>query len=431
VTDYVDYSGRTDAVDSVSIRARVTGYLVRMPFKEGAEVRGDDRQAFAARVLGLLAASRSQASVAQTSVAPVPLVAAASLFPGQGREGDLLFEIDPRPYQTLVDQAQSQLTLSQAQLNLARVTYERYQSLSKLSPGGVSALQLDQAKAGVDEAEARIKTAQAVLDGYKLNLSFTQVRSPISGQASRYFYTVGNLVNQDQTLLTTVVSLDPMYVYFDMDERTLRRVRTAIIQGKIQMPKDQTAIPLYIALEGEEGYPHQGIIDFVNPTINPSTGTVAVRGRFANPKSEQGLGRPGVRLLSPGMYVKVRLPIGQPHSALLVIDRAIGSDQGLKFVYVVDKENKVHQRRIRTGSLQEDGLRVIEEGQKPEERLNPDDWIVVGGLQQIQPRMEIQPEQREMPTLGGTVVAQTQPAVQRGPSTPADPNQPAPRASNR
>jgi RND family efflux transporter MFP subunit len=357
VTDFVEYTGRTDAVQSVAMRARVTGYLVKVAFQEGSVVK----------------------------------------------KGDLLFEIDPRPYQALVDQAQAQVTVNEAQYKLAKTTYERDSSINKGTPNAVSAQQIDQDVAAANEAEARIQAAQATLKAYQLNLAFTRVTSPIDGQISRYYYTIGNVINQDQTLLTTIVSQDPMYVYFDMDERTLLRVRKAINQGQIK-PEEQTQnlnvlgmtvpvstgsrIPVFMGLEGEDGFPHQGKIDFVNNTVNSSTGTIAARGVFANPLPPQGR-----RLMSPGMFVRIRLPLGQAHSALLVVDQAIGSDQGLKFVYVVDAENKIQYRQIKTGALQDDGRRVIEEG------LSDTDRVVISGLQQIRPRMVVEPEQTAMPTF--------------------------------
>jgi len=340
VTDFVDFTGRTEAVEAVNIVPRVTGYLVKIPFKEGSEVKTDQ----------------------------------------------LLFEIDDRPYKAQLDQAEGQVTLYQAQLQLAKTTLARDREIAK-TPGAVTLQQLDQDKAAVDEAEARVKAYQASTEVYKLNLGFTKVKSPISGQISRYYLTVGNLVNQDQTLLTTVVSLDPIYAYFDMDEPTLQRVRQAINSGKIKLPQDGV-VPVLMGLQSEEGYPRKGVINFVNNQVNSTTGSISVRGLFPNPKPEGG-----IRLVSPGMFVRIRLPIGQPHSALLVIDRAVASDQGLKYVYVVDAEKRVQYRRVTTGPLQEDGLRVISEG------LKPDDWVVVGGLQQVRPHMEIRPEQTSMPSL--------------------------------
>ena len=188
----------------------------------------------------------------------------------------------------------------------------------------------------VDEAEARVKAYEKSMEISKLSHEFTRVISPIDGQISRYYLTLGNLVNQDQTLLTTVVSVDPMYVYFEMDEPTLLRTRKAVNEGKIKLPEKGMKLPVLMGLQGEEGFPHQGTINFVNNQVNPTTGSILVRGVFPNPKPKGGH-----RLLSPGMFVRVRLPIGQPHPALLVIDRAVGSDQGLKYVYVLDAENKV------------------------------------------------------------------------------------------
>jgi multidrug efflux system membrane fusion protein len=342
VTNFVDFTGRTSAVSAVDIRPRVTGYLLEMknPFREGSEVK----------------------------------------------KGDLLFEIDPRPYQAQLNQAEGQVSLYDAQLRLAQANYNRDRPLVR--GGAVTARELDQDKALVDEAAARIKASKAALEVYKLNLAFTKVYSPIDGMISRAYLSAGNLVNQDQTLLTTVVSLDPMNVYFDMDEPTLLLFRKGMASGQIKRYA-RGQFPVLMALQGEDGYQHKGTINFVNNQVNPATGSIAVRGVFPNPRLSTG-----TRLLSPGMFVRVRLPMGQPHQALLVIDRAIGSDQGTKFVYVLDRDDKVQYRRVTTGALQEDGLRVITQG------LTPADRVLVGGLQQVRPHMKIQPEPRAMPTLG-------------------------------
>jgi multidrug efflux system membrane fusion protein len=361
VTEYVDFTGGTDAVEAVDIRPRATGYLVQMPFQEGREVK----------------------------------------------RGDLLFEIDPRPYKAQLDQAQGQVQLNEASLKLARTTYERDRAIAQSVAGGVSQQQLDQDLASVDEAAARLKAAAASTEVYKLNLEFTKVTAPIDGMISRYYYTRGNLVNQDQTLLTTVVSLDPMYVYFDMDEPTLLRIRRAVNEGRIKRVQDRSQIPIYVGLQGDDGFPHQGALSFVNNQVNRATGSISVRALLPNPKPANG-----TRLLSPGMFVRVRMPIGQPQQALLVIDRAIGSDQGLKFVYVVDADHKIQYQRVKTGALQPDGLRVISDG------LKADDWVLVGGLQQVRPHMEIQVEPRAMPTLD-----QPAPALQPGEHEPTNTGQ--------
>ncbi len=364
VTDFVDFTGRTDAVQAVDVRARATGFLIRTPFKEGAEVK----------------------------------------------EGDLLCEIDPRPYQAQLGQALAQVELNKASLRVARTNLARDQAVARAVSGGVSQQQIDQDQALVDEAIARLNAYEESTKIYRLNLDFCKVASPISGQVSRYYLTAGNMVNQDQTLLTTVVSLNPMYAYFDMDEPTLMRVRLAINQGNNLVR---------MGLQGEDVFPHQGTINFYNNQVNPTTGSISVRGLFDNPRvrepvevastvghacgccptwlvglaAERKVTPPGPRLLAPGMFVRIRMTIGRPHQALLVIDRAIASDQGLKYVYVLDSEGKAQYRRIKTGSLQEDGLRVITEG------LQPDDWIIVGALQQVRPKMVIKPDRVQMPVI--------------------------------
>jgi len=213
-----------------------------------------------------------------------------------------------------------------------------------------------------------------------------------------------------------------MYAYFDVDEPTLLRVRKAINEGKMKARRASgLRVPVFMGLQNEAGFPHEGTINFVNNQLNPTTGSLLVRGIFPNPKPEGG-----VRLLSPGMFVRIRLPIGEPHSAILVIDRAISSDQGIKFVYVVDKDNKVEYRRVTTTSLQDDGLRVVTEG------LKPDEWVVVSGLQQVRPRMSVHPDQGPMPSLGrdtGADAATAQPATAAQPATKqATPTQATPPA---
>ena len=354
VTDYVEFTGRTNAVQSVDIRPRVTGYLVKIPFKEGADVKA----------------------------------------------GDLLFEIDPRPYQAQLDQATGLVNLYQAQLKLAKINYNRDRAINERVAGSVSQQQLDQDIASEQEADARVKAYQNNRETYQLNLDFTQVTSPIDGHVSRYYLTLGNLVNQDQTVLTTVVSQDPMYAYFDMDEPTLLRVRRAINEGRIKRLKPGEVFPVFMGLQGEEGFPHQGTINFVDNQVDPTTGSILVRGVFPNPQPPEG-----VRLLTPGMFVRIRLPIGPAHRALLVIDRALGSDQGLKYVDVVDAKNEVQYRRVTTGSLQDDGLRVISSG------LKPDELVVVGGLQQVRPKMKVQPDKIPMPTLARPTVPRTESAA--------------------
>jgi membrane fusion protein, multidrug efflux system len=302
------------------------------------------------------------------------------------KKDEVLFEIDPRPYQDQLKVGQAQLASNVAQQKLADANFRRAGEL--VQNKSISQQEYEQFQATRDQAAAQVELAQANVSIYKLNLEFCHVTSPIDGRVSRYFLTIGNLVNQDQTLLTTVVSQDPMYGYFDADEPTLLRVRRALAEGKIK-PAVANKNPVLMGLQDEEGFPHAGTIDFINNQVNPTTGSITVRGVFPNPILKQG-----VRLLSPGMFLRIRLPIGEPQMALLVIDRAIGTDQGLKFVYVVDAEKKIQYRRVTTGPLQDNGLRVVENG------LKPDDWVLVGAIQQVRPGMVVRPDETAMPTLG-------------------------------
>ena len=332
VTDHEDFTGRTEAATRVDLRARITGYLTNRQFREGDLVK----------------------------------------------KGDLLFEVDPRPYQAQLDQAMSQVELSKATLQLARVVMARDQAVAKTTPGSVSQQQLDQDQATVDEALARVKVSMAGAEICKLNLSFCRVLAPISGQIGRCLVDPGNIVMADQTLLAVLVSQDPMYVYFDIDERTFLRLQRSRAETKVEAGKTQVAI----GLADEEGFPQRGVLDFTDSQVNPDTGTIRGRAILTNKD----------KLMKPGMFVRVRLPLSPPHKALLISDRAIASDQGLRYVYVVDAENKVRYRRITTGSLQPDGLRVITEG------LKPDDRVVGGRLAELRPGMTVQPKETETPT---------------------------------
>jgi membrane fusion protein, multidrug efflux system len=333
VIDHADFAGRTAAAQSVDVRARVTGYLVKMPYKEGSDVK----------------------------------------------IGDVLFEIDPRPYQARYDQAASLVELHKSSFKLAKIIYQRDFELAR-TPGAISQQQLDQDRAVIDEAEVRIRTSLGSLEIHKLNLDFTKVRSPINGKVSRYYLTLGNLITQDQTLLTTIVSLDPMHVVFDMDERTLLRIRRAINEGKLKQPADGSK-PVHMGLQGEDGYPHEGTIDFIDNQVDPKTLTISARGVFANPRPADG-----VALLSPGMSVRVRLPIGSPYPALLLPDRAVVMDKGQAFVFVVTAKNTLERRPVQLGPQQDGGLRIVRSGLPAENLivLNASPGLKAGQL--VQPK---------------------------------------------
>lgn len=330
ITNYYEYTGRTAAVDAVDVRARVSGYLIKVNFREGYLVK----------------------------------------------KGDLLFQIDPRPFQAVLDEAKGQVAQWEAKLARAEADVERYERLAPR--GAASQKDLDTAIADRGEARAAIQSARGAVDRAALDLEFTRVMAPISGRIGRYLITEGNLVDSS-TLLTTLVSIDPIYVYFDADEGTVQHVRQLIREGKAHSARD-SQVSVLLGLASETGYPHQGTINFVDNQVNPQTGTLRLRGVFPN-ESE---------VLSPGYFARVRLLIGQRHRALLITERAIDSDQGQKIVYIVNAKNEVVPRPIRLGALH-DGLRVIEDGVQPGEQ------VIVNGLLQVRPGVTVTPKPAEMP----------------------------------
>jgi membrane fusion protein, multidrug efflux system len=345
VTDYVDFTGRTVAVDSVEVRARVWGYLDKVNFKEGALVK----------------------------------------------KGDVLFEIDPRSYKAALAQAEGNLASAQAKLTRLEADLARAQRL--LSSGSIGREEFDKISGDRGEAGAALQALNAAVEQAKLDLGFTKIAAPVTGRVGRAIVTEGNLVQSGQaggTLLTTLVSVDPIYAYFDVDERTVLRVRQLIREGKAKSARE-TDWPVSLGLATDGGFPHQGVIDFVDNQVNPKTGTLRVRGVFPN-KNEA---------ISPGFFARVRVPIGYPRKALLVTDRAIDNDQGQKIVFVVNANNEVASRPIRSGALQS-GLRVIEEG------LKPGDRVIVNGLQQVRPGVTVEPRVVEMPNGNQRAVVRNQ-----------------------
>src|SRR5262245_27815684 len=334
ITDYADYTGRTAAVDSVEVRARVWGYLDKINFKEGALVK----------------------------------------------KGDVLFEIDPRPYQAVLTQAEGNLAVAQARLVRTDADLARAKSLPS---GSLTQQELDKFIADQGEAAASVLAQTAAVKQAKLDLDYTKLLAPVNGRMSRYLVTQGNLIRSGSSpggvALTTIVSVDPMYAYFDVDERTVLRVRQLIREGKAKSARD-AEIPVWLALANEEGFPHKGVISFVDNQINSKTGTLRLRGTFEN-KNET---------LAPGYFVRVRVPIGHSHQGLLITERALDTDQGQKIVYVVEKDNKVVSRPVRLGAIH-GGLREITEG------LTPGDRIIVNGLLQVRPGVTVEPTRVDMP----------------------------------
>jgi RND family efflux transporter MFP subunit len=331
VTDRVDFTGRTAAVESVQLRARVGGYLQKVEYKEGDDVKKDQ----------------------------------------------VLFRIDPRPYQAEMDQAQARVKSAQAQLTQAASEYERNRRLRAMTPGAVSLEDVEKSLRTRDVAAASLEAARANVTLKQLNLDFTNVLSPIDGRADKADTTLGNLVSanlNDATILTNVVRLDPMYAYFDVDELTMLRIVKMIQDGKMPA-REEKAPEVQMGLGLGTDYPLRGTIDFVSNHINPSTGAISVRGTFPNKD----------RFLRPGLFVRVRVPLGGPHKALLVNDRALGTNQGQKFLYVLDDQNKVGYRPVTVGDLH-GGLREVVDGLKAGER------VVINGLLRVRPGVTVEPK---------------------------------------
>ena len=339
ITDFEDFTGRTEAVAAADIRARVSGYITQVQFKDGTDVP----------------------------------------------EGAPLFLIDPVLYQAEVartkaalDQAKANRDQAAADLDRATRDYDRVGR-----PGtGVSREEIDRATADRNKATATLASAAAAIEVAEAqrrtaeqNLSWTKITAPFAGRISKRAFDPGNLVQQDVTVLTSLVKLDPIYAYFDVDDRTLLRIRRLVREGRIPSARERET-PVQVGLPDEDGFSYTGLVDFIDNSLDPGTGTLRVRAVVPNAKL----------LLSPKQFVRVRLPIGTPREAVLVPEESLGTDQGQKFVYVVvdgksDKGEPVQQvayRQVKPGQ-QFGRLRVVEDGVKAGER------VIVSGLQRVRP----------------------------------------------
>lgn len=328
VVDYLAFTGTTQATESVEIRARVRGFLQSVNFEPGGEVE----------------------------------------------EGDLLFVIDPKPFQAQLDSAKANLASAEAQLTKAESDYRRKAEAGKR--GAVTEADVVGAKADRDAAQAAVAAAQAAVTEAELKLGYTQVTAPISGRIGRNLVDVGNLVGDGQaTLLATIAKYDPMYAYFNLNERDLLRLMSKNEElGEVE-GKEQDVV-LQLALANETGFPHEGRLDFADLGVDPATGTILLRGTFANPPPY---------VLIPGLFVRIRLPIATHEDALLVTERALGSDQSGRYLLVVNSENVVEKRLVTVGAAV-DTLRVIESD------LRPDDWVVIDGIQRARPGAKVNPQ---------------------------------------
>jgi multidrug efflux system membrane fusion protein len=317
----------------VDIRPRVTGYIDRIAFREGQMVH----------------------------------------------KGDLLYVIDPRPYQDATDNAKAGLDREHAAADFAKIQADRTERLKQSD--AVSQEELQNRGSDLLQSGARVKGAEAALASAELNLSYTQVRSPIDGRISRAVLTLGNLAQADQTILTTVVSVKPVWVYFDCDEQSYLRFQQSSHHGSGVGSEN----PVRVSLANEQNFPHVGHIDFVDNQLNPATGTIRVRVVLPNPD----------QTLTPGLFARVQLQSAAPAEAILIDDKAVLTDQDRKYVYVVGAGNVAQRKDVALGGLS-DGLRIVKSG------LTPQDRVVVGGLQLIYfPGAPINPKETTMQASTG------------------------------
>lgn len=327
VSQWDEFSGRVEAVQSVELRPRVSGYIDKVNYTEGQEVK----------------------------------------------KGDVLFTIDARSYQAEYDRARAELARARTQAALAHSESERARRLAEQQ--AIAAETAEQRRAAAEQSGAAVQAAQAALDAARLNLEFTRVRAPIDGRAGRAMVTAGNLVTagDSASVLTTLVSLDTVHVYFDADESTFLRYARMARTGERPSERDE-ALPVKVALSGEEGFPHEGKVDFLDNQVARSTGTIRVRALLDNRD----------RQFTPGLFARVRLLGSGEFDALLIDDKAVLTDQDRKYVYVVDKDGKAQRRDVDLGRSAE-GLRIVEAG------LAPGDKVIVDGVQKVfMPGMPVQ-----------------------------------------
>ncbi|HEY6514985.1 MAG TPA: efflux RND transporter periplasmic adaptor subunit [Steroidobacteraceae bacterium] len=353
VTDSETFSGRFDAVNHVDIRPRVSGYISSVNFTDGTVVQ----------------------------------------------KGQVLFVIDPRPYQAAYQQAAADLDQARAQAALAKD--EQIRAVNLFAAHAISKDEFDTRTANERQSAANVEAAKAAADAAALNLTFTRVTAPITGRVSRAIVTTGNLVANGQTLLTTVVSLNPIYVEFNADEQAyLTFQKYAGNHGRRDAPagtntgagSDSLGNAVYVGLADENGYPHAGRLVFMDNSLDAQTGTIYARALLSNPDGH----------FVPGLFARVKL-IGNDHyAAVLINDSAIGTDQTMRYVLLVHSDNKVEYRPVQLGPLV-DGLRVVRSG------LKPGDTIVVNGLMRVRPGMQVNPQliaMGERHGTDGTMVAQ-------------------------
>ena len=331
VTEFDEFTGRFVAVERVEVRPRVTGYISSVSLTPGREVK----------------------------------------------KGDLLFTIDARPYEAALKGAKAELARARTQLALART--ERERAVKLLEQHAISQEEFDSRASGTEQNEANVEAASAALDTAALNLSWTRVESPIAGLVSREEVTSGNLVSAGQTLLTTVVSVDKIYVEFESDEQVYLKYAALTRSGERDNARSSN-LPVWIGLADEKGTPHEGQMVFLDNALDAQTGTIRARALLDNHD----------RRFTPGLFARVKLEGSAKYEALLINDSAVGTDQNVRYVFAVGPDNKVEYRAVKLGPVIDDGLRVVRDG------LKPGELVVVNGLQRVRPGVTIAPQKIAM-----------------------------------
>jgi len=328
VSEWDDFTGRVSAIETVELRPRVSGYVERVAYQEGQEVK----------------------------------------------KGDLLFVIDQRRYKAQLDQAQADLERARAEARLAQTQDVRAQTLVEAK--AISREEFETRRAATTQGNAAVRAAEAAVANAQLDLQFTQVRSPINGRAGRAAVTEGNLAQADSTLLTTLVSQDPVFVYFEADEQSFLRYQALARDGK----RAQSQNPVRVGLANEQGYPHEGTVDFTDNQVDAATGTIRARAVLRNPD----------RIFTPGLFARVQLEGSSSVKAMLIDEKAVLTDQDRKYVYVLGPKNAATRKDVQLGRIV-DGLRVVNSG------LAPTDKVIVHGVQKVFfPGMPVSPKQIAM-----------------------------------
>ena len=355
LVDEDNYNGWLEAAENVDVRSRVRGHIAKVAFTDGQIVK----------------------------------------------KGQLLFQLDPRPFDAEVGQARDQLNVIQAQKVAADRDYDRMKQL--VGEGAVSKSEADKSEARALSLAAQVEAAKQEITRKQLDVEYARITAPIGGRISRAQLTEGNFVNAggSDPVLTSIVSIDPIYLYFNIDERSLQRYQKTLAERIRQGTRlKEVKFPFNFGLDSDQGYPNQGVLDFANNRVDAGTGTIQIRGVVANPQSR----------FVPGSRVRVRIPFGDPYEATLVPDTAILTDQDKKYLFLLNEKNVVYRLDIKPGRLLDDGMRVVSPAGKGQE-IKLSDWVLVNGLQRARINNPVEPMDNAGKPIRQAQASEAQPAA--------------------